>query len=100
MKLALSGDRIDGEDLFVASDGDRVRKALPGEQAKAMLPIDAARAEGIPVATITETMVPASGTWQGWQTAMRFFWSVFCSSSQVTMRSSRLSNEEFAGIPE
>lgn len=30
--------------------------------------IDAARAAGIPVTTVTETMVPADGTWQGWQT--------------------------------
>ena len=29
----------------------------------------AARAAGIPVTTITETMVPADGTWQHWQTA-------------------------------
>jgi zinc/manganese transport system substrate-binding protein len=31
--------------------------------------IAAAKAAGIPVTTITETMVPATGTWQQWQTA-------------------------------
>jgi zinc/manganese transport system substrate-binding protein len=31
--------------------------------------ITAAKAEGIPVTTITETMVPASATWEQWQTA-------------------------------
>ncbi len=31
--------------------------------------IDEAKAQGIPVATITETMVPATATWQQWQTA-------------------------------
>jgi zinc/manganese transport system substrate-binding protein len=30
--------------------------------------VAAARAAGIPVTTITETMVPADGTWQQWQT--------------------------------
>jgi zinc/manganese transport system substrate-binding protein len=30
--------------------------------------VNAARAAGIPVTTITETMVPATGTWQSWQT--------------------------------
>jgi zinc/manganese transport system substrate-binding protein len=31
--------------------------------------IAAAKATGIPVTTITETMVPATATWQQWQTA-------------------------------
>lgn len=31
--------------------------------------IGAARAAGIPVTTITETMVPATATWQAWQTS-------------------------------
>jgi zinc/manganese transport system substrate-binding protein len=30
--------------------------------------VNAAKAAGIPVTTITETMVPAAGTWQDWQT--------------------------------
>jgi zinc/manganese transport system substrate-binding protein len=30
--------------------------------------VSAATAAGIPVTTTTETMVPANGTWQGWQT--------------------------------
>jgi zinc/manganese transport system substrate-binding protein len=30
--------------------------------------VNAATAAGVPVTTMTETMVPATGTWQGWQT--------------------------------
>jgi zinc/manganese transport system substrate-binding protein len=30
--------------------------------------VNAAKAAGIPVTTITETMVPATATWQDWQT--------------------------------
>jgi zinc/manganese transport system substrate-binding protein len=41
------------------------QNATPDVQAQ----IAAARAAGIPVTTITETMVPADGTWQQWQTA-------------------------------
>jgi zinc/manganese transport system substrate-binding protein len=41
------------------------QNATPDVQAQ----VAAARAAGIPVTTITETMVPADGTWQEWQTA-------------------------------
>ncbi len=31
--------------------------------------VDAAKAAGIPVSTITETMTPATASWEQWQTA-------------------------------
>jgi zinc/manganese transport system substrate-binding protein len=40
------------------------QNATPDVQAQ----VDAARAAGIPVVTMTETMVPPDGTWQAWQT--------------------------------
>jgi zinc/manganese transport system substrate-binding protein len=41
------------------------QNATPDVQAQ----IDAAKAAGIPVTTITETMTPATASWQQWQTA-------------------------------
>ena len=41
------------------------QNATPDVQAQ----IDEARAAGIPVTTITETMTPPTATWQQWQTA-------------------------------
>ena len=41
------------------------QNATPDIQAQ----IDEAKAQGIPVTTITETMTPASASWQQWQTA-------------------------------
>lgn len=41
------------------------QNATPDVQAQ----VDAAKAKGIPVSTITETMTPATASWQDWQTA-------------------------------
>ena len=41
------------------------QNASPDVQAQ----VDAAKAKGIPVSTITETMTPATASWQDWQTA-------------------------------
>lgn len=41
------------------------QNATPDVQAQ----VDAARAKGIPVSTITETMTPATASWEDWQTA-------------------------------
>ena len=41
------------------------QNATPDVQAQ----VDAAKAKGIPVSTITETMTPATASWEDWQTA-------------------------------